>query len=107
MTWFTTICYFGTRINKNNIIKKVTKHNWNLFVNNNISDKFKSFTISSNYGFWNNEKELTYTLTIIHQNDKNIMDNLIKLAKEYKVLFNQDEIIINTTTSVSFIEIKD
>lgn len=107
MSIYTTICYFGTKINKNNVIKHVSKNEWNKFINKNIIPKFKSFTISSNHGFWNNEKELTYTLTIIHQNDKKIMDNLIELAKEYKHLFNQDEIIINTTNSVSFIEIKD
>lgn len=106
MKWFTTICYFGTKINKNNIISKVTNKNWNSFVNNNICNKFKSFTISSNYGFWNNEKELTYTLTIIHQYDKQIIDDLNIIAKEYKELFNQNEIIINTINPASFIIIK-
>ena len=107
MSIYTTICYFGTKINKNNIIKHVSKNEWKQFINKNIIPKFKSFTISSNQGFWNNQIELTYTLTIMHHNDIKTMDNLIELAKEYKYLFNQDEIIINTTNSVSFIKIKD
>ena len=102
---YTTICYFGTNIEKNGIISRVSKTNWRWFVNKHIVDKIKSFTISSNIGYWNSKKELTYTLTIIHPEDPQIMDKLIEIGKAYKQLYDQDEVIINTTKNYNFIGI--
>jgi len=105
MCWYTTICYFGTKIKDGNLIKIVSNKEWEKFVKNSIKPRFSSFTISNKTGYWEGEKELTHTLTIIHKNDKNIMNNLIYIAKEYSMIYNQDEIIINTTKSENFIEI--
>ena len=102
---YTTICYFGTNINNKGIISKVSKKNWRWFVNKHIVNKINSFTISSNIGYWNSKKELTYTLTIIHKEDNKIIDKLIEIGKEYKELYYQDEVIINTIKNHDFIEI--
>ena len=100
MSWYTTICYFGTKINKNKFSKYVTNIEWLKFVNNNINNRFKNFTVSKDIGYWEGEKELTYKLTLIHKNDENVMNNLIKIAKEYSILYKQDEVLINTTKSI-------
>tara|TARA_Y100000389_G_scaffold179671_1_gene193930 strand:- start:305 stop:631 length:327 start_codon:yes stop_codon:yes gene_type:complete len=105
MCWYTTICYFGTKQNKVNLTKKISYNNWQKFVNNNIKTRFSSFSISKNIGYWNRTKEVTHTLTLIHKNDPKIMEDLINIAKEYNLLYNQDEIIINTTKSENFIEV--
>jgi len=105
MCWYTTICYFGTKIKDQNLIKIVSNKEWEKFVKNNIKPRISCFTVSNKTGYWEGEKELTHTLTIIHKKDKKIMDNLIYIAKEYSMIYNQDEIIINTTKSENFIEI--
>lgn len=97
MSIYKTTCFFGTRINKNNIISYVTKKDWNLFINTYIKDKIESFTISKHIGYWNGERELSYSLSVYHlDNDKNIINNLKNISKKYVDIFNQDEIIINT-----------
>ena len=105
MCWYTTICYFGTKIKNDDIRGSVTNKEWKKFVKNNIATRFNSFSVSNKLGYWNGDKELTHTLTLIHKADQKIMDNLIKLAKEYSLIYKQDEIIINTTKSENFIEI--
>lgn len=107
MSYYTTVCYFGSKINKNNIIKTVTKKEWNYFVNLYIKNKFNSFTTcSKNIGYWNGNKELTHTLTLIHQKDNNIMNEIINIAKKYSHLYEQDEILINTVKNASTVYIK-
>jgi len=97
MLIYKTTCFFGTKINKNNIISYVTKKDWNSFINFNIKDKIQSFTTSKHIGYWNGEKELTYSLSVYHcKNDNNIIKNLKSISKKYIDIFNQDEIIINT-----------
>jgi hypothetical protein len=105
MCWYTTICYFGTKIKNNDISCIVTNKEWKKFVKNNIATRFNSFSVSNKTGYWNGDKEKTHTLTLIHKEDPKIMDNLINLAKEYSLIYKQDEIIINTTKSENFIEI--
>ena len=56
MLIYKTTCFFGTKINKNNIISYVTKTDWNSFINNNIKDKIPSFTTSKHIVYWNVEK---------------------------------------------------
>lgn len=97
--WYTTICYFGTKIDKNNIIKHINNHEFNQFVKKYIQNKFESFTITDNIGYWNGEKEITKCLTIIHTNDNNTLDKLINIAKKYSKIYNQDEVLINTVKS--------
>ena len=97
MLIYKTTCFFGTKINKNNIISYVTKKDWNSFINFNIKDKIPSFTTSKHIGYWNGEKELTYSLSVYHcKNDNNVIKNLKSISKKYIDIFNQDEIIINT-----------
>jgi len=97
MLIYKTTCFFGTKINKNNIISYVTKKDWNSFINFNIKDKIQSFTTSKHIGYWNGEKELTYSLSVYHcKNDNNVIKNLKSISKKYIDIFNQDEIIINT-----------
>jgi len=97
MLIYKTTCFFGTKINKNNIISYVTKTDWNSFINNNIKDKIPSFTTSKHIGYWNGEKELTYSLSVYHcKNDNNVIKNLKSISKKYIYIFDQEEIIINT-----------
>ena len=44
-------------------------------------------------------------MTIIHPEDPQIMDKLIEIGKVYKQLYDQDEVIINTTKNFNFIGI--
>tara|TARA_Y100000389_G_scaffold92309_1_gene88960 strand:- start:3396 stop:3719 length:324 start_codon:yes stop_codon:yes gene_type:complete len=97
MLIYKTTCFFGTKINKNNIISYVTKTDWNSFINFNIKDKIPSFTTSKHIGYWNGEKELTYSLSVYHsKDDNNVIKNLKSISKKYIDIFDQDEIIINT-----------
>lgn len=106
MSTYKTTCFFGTKINKNNIISHVTKKDWNIFINRYIKDKIKSFTISKHIGYWNGEKELSYSLSVYHlDNDKKIIKNLKNISKKYVEIFNQDEIIINTVKTENIFRI--
>lgn len=97
MSIYKTTCFFGTKINKNNILSRVTKKDWNGFINYYIKDKISSFTISQHIGYWNGERELTYSLSVYHcKDDIDLIDNLKNIGKTYVDIFNQDEIIINT-----------
>lgn len=97
MSIYKTTCFFGTKISKNNMISYVTKTDWNSFVNFYIKDRIPSFTTSKHIGYWNGEKELTYSLSVYHcKNDNNIIENLKNISKRYVDIFEQDEIIINT-----------
>lgn len=97
MSVYKTTCFFGTKINKNNIISYVTKTDWNTFIDYYIKDIIPSFTTSKHIGYWNGEKELTYSLSVYHcKNDYNIIENLKNISKKYVDIFKQDEILINT-----------
>lgn len=97
MLIYKTTCFFGTKINKNNIISYVTKTDWNTFIDYYIKDIIPSFTTSKHIGYWNGEKELTYSLSVYHcKNDNNIIKNLKNISKKYLDIFKQEEIIINT-----------
>jgi hypothetical protein len=106
MSIYKTTCFFGTKINKNNIISRVTKKDWNLFINTYIKDTIQSFTISKHIGYWNGERELSYSLSVYHlDDDKNIINNLKNIGKKYVDTFNQDEIIINTVKTENIFRI--
>lgn len=97
--WYTTICYFGTKIHKNNVTKYINNNEFNQFIKKHIQNNFDSFTISDNIGYWNGEKELTKCLTIIHNNDNETINKLINIAKKYSKKYYQDEVLINTVKS--------
>ena len=54
---------------KNNIFHRI-----GIFIKKHIQNKFDSFTISDNIGYWNGQKEITKCLTIIHNNDNDTLD---------------------------------
>jgi hypothetical protein len=97
MSIYKTTCFFGTTINKKNIKSYVTHADWNFFINRYIKNKISSFTTSKHIGYWQGEKEFTYSLSVLHhENDNYLINNLKAISKKYIDIFNQDEIIINT-----------
>tara|TARA_B110000444_G_C18714750_1_gene535462 strand:+ start:13 stop:300 length:288 start_codon:yes stop_codon:yes gene_type:complete len=87
----TSMCYFGTNICNN---ENVTKKEWDIFVNQNIVSELESFTISDNTGYYKGKLEITYILTIIHDNSQEIYNKLNKIKNKYIELYNQEEVMI-------------
>tara|TARA_B100000795_G_C22790130_1_gene436549 strand:- start:1658 stop:1933 length:276 start_codon:yes stop_codon:yes gene_type:complete len=85
------MCYFGTNICN---CENVTKKEWNIFVNEYIISELESFTLSDNTGYYKGELEITYILTIVHDNSHEIYNKLNKIKIKYMELYNQEEVMI-------------
>lgn len=67
----------------------VSNQEWLTFLKQ-IDAVFTGYTIETAMGAWKGEREKTYILTVITDEIK----QLIRIAEDYKIIFNQDSVLI-------------
>ena len=55
-----------------------------------VDSVFTGYTVETALGSWQGEREKTYILTVITDEIK----QLIRIAEDYKMIFNQDSVLI-------------
>ena len=67
----------------------VSTQEWLTFLKQ-IDAVFTGYTVETALGSWKGEREKTYILTVITDEIK----QLIRIAEDYKMIFNQDSVLI-------------
>tara|TARA_R100001126_G_C4750605_1_gene112846 strand:- start:218 stop:502 length:285 start_codon:yes stop_codon:yes gene_type:complete len=67
----------------------VSTQEWLTFLKQ-VDAVFQSYTVETALGAWKGEREKTYILTVITDEIK----QLIRIAEDYKMIFNQDSVLI-------------
>ena len=67
----------------------VSTQEWLTFLKQ-IDAVFEGYTVETALGAWKGEREKTYILTVITDEIK----QLIRIAEDYKMIFNQDSVLI-------------
>ena len=67
----------------------VSNQEWLTFLKQ-IDAVFTGYTIETAMGAWKGQREKTYILTVITDEIK----QLIRIAEDYKIIFNQDSVLI-------------
>ena len=71
----------------------VSTQEWLTFLKQ-VDSVFTGYTVETALGSWKGEKEKTYILTVITDEIK----QLIRIAEDYKMIFNQDSVLIQEQT---------
>ena len=67
----------------------ISTQEWLTFLKQ-VDAVFTGYTIETAMGAWKGEREKTYILTVITDEIK----QLIRIAEDYKIIFNQDSVLI-------------
>lgn len=79
-------CFLGTNKPSGGI---VSTQEWLTFLKQ-IDSVFQGYTVETAVGAWKGQREKTYILTVITDEIK----QLIRIAEDYKMIFNQDSVLI-------------
>ena len=71
----------------------VSTQEWLTFLKQ-VDSGFTGYTVETALGSWKGEREKTYILTVITDEIK----QLIRIAEDYKMIFNQDSVLIQEQT---------
>ena len=71
----------------------VTIYEWSQFLKQ-VDAVFEGYTVETALGAWKGEREKTYILTVVTDEIK----QLIRIAEDYKSIFNQDSVLIQEQT---------
>ena len=71
----------------------VSTQEWLTFLKQ-VDAVFEGYTVEPALGAWKGEREKTYILTVVTDEIK----QLIRIAEDYKSIFNQDSVLIQEQT---------